>query len=65
MSAPKQTKLTELVETHNISLALQRVQKASTSFYPWRRALIHAIEMSGVCGDWEARKMIREALKLP
>lgn len=59
------TDKTELVETHNIALALQRL--SNTPPYDtgrWRRALYHALGMTDVAGRGGLEK-IRQALELP
>lgn len=61
----RETRLSELVETHNIALSLNRL--SNTPPYDtgrWRRALYHALLMSAGPG-YEERQKIREALKLP
>lgn len=54
----------ELVETHNIALALQRLKQPPHDDYRWKRALYHALGMSNVCYN-ETTKKVREALELP
>lgn len=56
----KQTKLAELVETHNLALALERSNKRGD----WRRALYHAVQLARVDG-YDLQKRLREALQLP
>lgn len=59
------TDKTELVETHNLVLSLNRL--SNTPPYDtgrWKRALYHALLMADGPG-WEERQKIREALKLP
>jgi hypothetical protein len=41
----KRTDKIELVETHNLALALQRLYSSSDE-YRWRRALYHALAMT-------------------
>jgi hypothetical protein len=60
----KQTKRVELVEIHNIALSLKRIDGTSFGSRPWKRALYHALDLSGVAGD-ETLKAVREALILP
>lgn len=56
----------ELVETYNLSLSLQRISDSgSYDRLKWRRALYHAISMSGVSIETDNLKQIREALTLP
>jgi hypothetical protein len=54
----------ELVETHNLSLALKRLQDGGGGYDDgrWRRALYHAVGMT--CSRNAAEK-IRSALELP
>mgnify|MGYP001568639483 FL=1 len=61
----RETRLIEMGETHNIALALMRVNEAA----PYdtarkRRALYHALLMSDGFGSEELSK-IRQALSLP
>lgn len=58
------TKKAELVETHNIALSLDRLGGSPYDCDRWKRALYHAICMSGVA-DRDEKQKIREALKLP
>lgn len=61
----RETRLNELVETHNLALALNRLNDATPyDSGRWRRALYHALCMRGM-GSPEVRKKIREALELP
>ena len=61
----KHTKLAELVETHNISLSLKRLQEVGAyDDDRWKRALYHALCMT-YSGSRECRQKIREALGLP
>lgn len=67
MKIPKQqreTSLAELVETHNIELALNRMTGAPYDSGRWKRALYHALAMSKVADRQELEK-IRVALGLP
>lgn len=61
----RETRKTELVETHNIALSLSRIRN-SPGFdgQRWKRALVHAIGMADVASKDEQRK-IREAVELP
>lgn len=60
--ALRETSRSELVETHNIALALGRM---GTGYYddPWKRALYHALSMSGV--QRSTLEKVRQALELP
>ena len=61
----KQTTLTEMVETHNLLLSLNRLSGPPyDGGARWRRALYHALAMSGSTGRDMLCK-IREALELP
>jgi hypothetical protein len=62
----RETRKIELVETHNIALALNRLEKYSQSWdsRQWKRALYHALCMSSAPND-DHRRKIREALELP
>lgn len=60
---PRRTERLELVETHNIALALDRLQKSPYDMNRWKRALYHAVAMSHVGSD--ITRKIREALELP
>jgi hypothetical protein len=56
----------ELVETHNLALALQRLRDGSKNGYDtnrWKRALYHALTMTYT--DHDITKAIREALRQP
>lgn len=58
----------EMVETHNLYLALKRLRDGSHNGYDsarWKRALWHALEMEDCTDNYEMRKALREALKLP
>jgi hypothetical protein len=60
------TDKTELVETHNLAISLQRLQDGSHNGYDqarWKRALYHALGIT--VSDYEMRERIRQALKLP
>lgn len=65
MSRVTKTERVELVETHNIALALQRLNQPGMPYnhHRWKRALQHAVALAEL-GDDYARK-IREALELP
>ena len=56
----------ELVETHNLSLALKRLQEGGCGYDDgrWRRALYHALCMT-CTGNSTMRTKVREALELP
>lgn len=56
------TKKCELVETHNLALAITRLQDAPYDSERWKRALHHAISMT--CSRVDTEK-IRVALNLP
>lgn len=59
------TDRTELVETHNLALSLNRLTNTSPySNASWRRALYHAIGMTGVSSR-EMLEKVRIALELP
>lgn len=60
----RETRLNELVETHNLALSFQRLQGAPYSEGKWRRALYHALAMS-FCADRVELEKIRQALDLP
>lgn len=55
----------ELVETHNLLLALNRLVQPPHDERRWKRAFVHALGMSDISLSWEEQKAIREALKLP
>lgn len=60
----RETRLNELVETHNIALSLGRL--TNTGAYDterWKRALYHALAMDGCAGHGTLEK-IRVALGL-
>lgn len=59
----RETRMIELVETHNIALSLQRLTSSPYSVGRWKRALYHALAMDGCAGRDELAK-IREALGL-
>lgn len=61
----RETRLIELVETHNIVMSLNRIANAP-GYDPrrWRRALYHAIGMAESPTD-NTREKIRIALELP
>lgn len=54
----------ELVETHNLVLALNALGGVPYDGDRWKRALYHSLTMSNVCHK-EIAKKIREALELP
>lgn len=59
----RQTRLNELVETHNLVLSLRRLRSAPYDNERWKRALYHALLLADVpsnaCGE------IRKILELP
>jgi hypothetical protein len=59
----RETRLNELVETHNLSLSINRLRSAPYDIERWKRALYHALSMSDV-GRGQLEK-IRIALELP
>lgn len=58
------TKLTELVEVHNIALSISRINKIPSGRWHWRRALYYAVAISGACCGDDLKKL-RESLGLP
>ena len=61
----RETTLCELVETHNLALALRRLQNTTPhDDGRWKRALYHALAMT-YSGNSTMRAKIREALELP
>lgn len=59
------TERTELVETHNLALALKRLYNVKPfDTNAWRRALYHAMAMN-FQGDDTMLARIRSALELP
>lgn len=61
----RETRLNELVETHNLSLSLKRLEESAPYDQGrWKRALYHALCMNNT-GSADARRKIREALELP
>ncbi len=62
----RETRQIELVETYNLMRSLKRLSE--TQGYGsrnWKRALYHALSMSGTCaGDAELER-IRQAMQLP
>lgn len=61
----KETRQIELVETYNLCLSLRRIEHAPLfTANCWKRALYHALSMSGVSNSEEIQK-IRVALGLP
>ncbi len=67
MKTPKRltdTSLTELVETHNMALAIKRTREG---FYDdrWKRALYHAAGIAGVSEDERQRLYIALFQKAP
>lgn len=59
----RQTRTIELVETGNLAISINRLKGPPYDDGRWKRALYHAVCMT--IGDYETRKLIREALKLP
>lgn len=60
----RETRKIELVETHNISLSLDRLRDApGWDQWRWKRAIYHALGMSGI--DSGTLEKIRQALELP
>ncbi len=61
----RETRLIELVETHNISLSFGRLTEAGPyDTMRWRRALYHALMMDGCAGNGMLERL-RTALELP
>ena len=60
----RETRLTEMVETHNLALSLKRLNDSPYEPARKRRALYHAMLMADGFGREELAK-IREALNLP
>lgn len=61
----RETQLSELVETHNLALALRRLECGSPlDTERWKRALYHAVCMN-YTGSGIFRQKLREALELP
>ena len=61
----KKTERMELVETHNLALSIHRLRNgAPYDEQAWRRALYHAVLLSGP-NEWELRPKLRETLHLP
>jgi hypothetical protein len=61
----RETRKVELVETHNLVLALDRLAGPPYNGVKWRRALYHAIAMSDVSCGSAMLTHIRVALELP
>jgi len=59
----RQTKLNELVETHNLYLSIHRLRSSPYDSEKWKRALYHALAMENVGNRWLEK--IRVALELP
>lgn len=55
----------ELVETHNLALSIKHLRSGGGGYDEgrWRRALYHAICME--INEYDVKRQIREALKLP
>ena len=68
MTETKQERTTrqiELVETNNLLRSLKRLTESQGyGSRNWKRAMYHALCMSGACGDTELQR-IREAIGLP
>lgn len=61
----RETRLIELVETHNLAMSLKRISDApSFDSNRWKRALYHALAMSYVT-DRSTQEKIRVAMELP
>ncbi len=61
----RQTRQTEMVETHNIATSLKRLHNApGFDERRWKRALYHALGMSYVPSNGVLEK-IRQAMELP
>ena len=61
----RETRLNELVETHNLALALHRLENSGPmDSERWKRALYHAVTMQRI-GDFAFREKLRIALGLP
>lgn len=60
----RETRLNELVETHNIALSLGRLTSGPHDTERWKRALYHALTMDGSASTGALEK-IRVALGLP
>jgi hypothetical protein len=60
----RETRLNELVETHNLVLSLKRLMDTPHDNDRWKRALYHALSMNLRVNRVELGK-IREALDLP
>ena len=59
------TEKLELVETHNLAISIQRLRSGAAGYDEgrWKRALYHAIGIAVT--DYDVKKAIGEALKLP
>lgn len=68
MMTPKQERQTrqiEMVETHNLALSIARIKNVpGYDSMRWRRALYHAIGMTG-CASNSMLEKIRQAMELP
>ena len=61
----RETRLNELVETHNLALSLRRLREAGPyDNGRWKRALYHALGIA-ICADRTELGKIRAALTLP
>ena len=63
--ADRSTTRIELVETHNLSLSLNRLCCGPYDTDRWKRAFYHALTMSNASINREDLTKIREALHLP
>lgn len=62
----RQTRQIELVETYNLMRSLKRISETpGYGSQNWKRALYHAIAMSGCHGGFNEMEKIRQALGLP
>lgn len=61
----RETRNIELVETGNLAISLNRLQRIPGDYQGrrWKRAVYHALQMTGVCDNTCAA--IRAALQLP
>lgn len=60
----RETRRIELVETHNLSLSIDRLRSApGYDTDVWKRAIYHALGMSGISRGTVEK--IRQALELP
>lgn len=61
----RETRKSELVETHNIALSLDRLSGPPYDLGRWKRALYHALAMAESGPDRGTLEKIRVALELP